>query len=66
MRRVAFFSRRRCWPNCLAGSRAAHGRNMLPDSSNLGWLTTLKEVVLEPMFLLLSGSMCRVFRLGPG
>ena len=51
-------------PAAVAESRAAHGPNMLPDSSNTGWLTTLKEVVLEPMFLLLLAACAVYFALG--
>ena len=51
-------------PAAVVESRAAHGRNMLPDSNNTGWLTTLKEVVLEPMFLLLLAACAVYFALG--
>ena len=37
----------------IAAARAAHGRNVLPDSAPTGLLATLKDVVTEPMFLLL-------------
>ena len=51
-------------PAAVVESRAAHGRNMLPDSNDTGWLTTLKEVVLEPMFLLLLAACAVYFALG--
>ncbi|GAB3639337.1 HAD-IC family P-type ATPase [Hymenobacter arcticus] len=37
----------------VAAARAAHGPNVLPDSAPTGLLATLKDVVTEPMFLLL-------------
>ncbi len=37
----------------VATSRAAHGPNVLPDNAPTGLLATLKDVVTEPMFLLL-------------
>ncbi|MDJ0367788.1 cation-translocating P-type ATPase [Hymenobacter sp. H14-R3] len=37
----------------VAAARAAHGRNVLPDNAPTGLLATLKDVVTEPMFLLL-------------
>ena len=37
----------------VAAARAAHGPNLLATGSGSGLLATLKEVVLEPMFLLL-------------
>ena len=48
----------------VAASRAGHGRNVLLVSSSTGWLTTLKEVVLEPMFLLLLAACAVYFALG--
>lgn len=41
-------------------SRAEYGRNTLPDEGRSGVWTTLKEVVTEPMFLLLLAS-CGVY-----
>ncbi|AII53920.1 cation-translocating P-type ATPase [Hymenobacter sp. APR13] len=37
----------------VAAARRAHGSNTLAASAGAGWLGTLKEVVLEPMFLML-------------
>ena len=48
----------------VAASRAAHGPNLLATSSNSGLLATLKEVVLEPMFLLLLAACAVYFGLG--
>ena len=36
-----------------AAVAAAHGPNVLPDAQGPGLLATLRDVVLEPMFLLL-------------
>ncbi len=44
----------------VAASRSAHGRNALTINSETGWLTTVKEVALEPMFLLLLAA-CAVY-----
>ena len=48
----------------VAASRAAQGSNVLATSSNSGLLATLKEVVLEPMFLLLLAACAVYFGLG--
>ena len=37
----------------VTAARAAHGRNVLPDNTPTGLLATLKDVMTEPMFLLL-------------
>ena len=44
----------------VAASRAAHGANLLVTNSRSGLVVTLKEVVLEPMFLLLLAA-CAVY-----
>ena len=44
----------------VAQSRAAHGRNVLTANAPSQLLTTMKEVVLEPMFLLLLAA-CAVY-----
>ena len=44
----------------VIAARAAHGRNVLPDANSSGLLATLREVVLEPMFLLLLAA-CAVY-----
>jgi len=44
----------------VARSRAEHGANTLPDEDRSGLWTTLKEMVTEPMFLLLLAS-CGVY-----
>ena len=44
----------------VARSRAEHGVNTLPDNARSGLWTTLKEMVTEPMFLLLLAS-CAVY-----
>ena len=48
----------------VAAARAAHGRNVLLATSRIGWLVTLQEVVLEPMFLLLLAACAVYFTLG--
>ena len=50
----------------VAASRAAHGSNLLATSSKSGWASTLKEVVLEPMFLLLLTASAVYIVLGEG
>ena len=44
----------------IAQSRASHGRNILTANAPSQLLTTMKEVVLEPMFLLLLAA-CAVY-----
>ena len=44
--------------------RAAYGRNVLLVNSTAGWLTTIEEVVLESMFLLLLSACAVYFGLG--
>ena len=44
----------------IAQSRATHGRNVLTTNAPSQLLTTMKEVVLEPMFLLLLAA-CAVY-----
>jgi Ca2+-transporting ATPase len=48
----------------VTAARAAHGRNMLPDANNSGLLATLRDVVLEPMFVLLLAACAVYFALG--
>ena len=48
----------------VAASRAAHGPNVLPDANGSGLLATLRDVVLEPMFLLLLAACAVYFSLG--
>ena len=48
----------------VAAARAAHGPNLLATGSGSGLLATLKEVVLEPMFLLLLAACAVYFGLG--
>ena len=48
----------------IAASRAAHDRNVLPAASGSGLLATLRDVVLEPMFLLLLVACAVYFALG--
>ncbi|WBA40367.1 cation-translocating P-type ATPase [Hymenobacter canadensis] len=50
--------------DAVAASRAAHGANQLAAVPGSGWLATLKEVVLEPMFLLLLAACTVYFVLG--
>ncbi|SET36369.1 cation transporting ATPase C-terminal domain-containing protein [Hymenobacter actinosclerus] len=45
---------------CTEAVAAAHGRNVLPASAQSGLLATLRDVVLEPMFLLLLAA-CAVY-----
>ncbi|WP_041951885.1 cation-translocating P-type ATPase [Spirosoma spitsbergense] len=45
-------------------SRADHGRNVLSTKSGMSLLTTVKEVVTEPMFLLLVAACTVYFVLG--
>jgi Ca2+-transporting ATPase len=44
----------------VAAARAAHGRNVLTSTAHSGVLATMREVVLEPMFLLLLAA-CAVY-----
>ena len=44
----------------VLAARAAHGRNVLAEANNSDLLATLREVVLEPMFLLLLAA-CAVY-----
>ena len=48
----------------VAASRAAHGPNVLPDANSSGLLATLRDVVLEPMFVLLLAACAVYFALG--
>ena len=48
----------------VAAARAAHGPNVLPDAQGPGLLATLRDVVLEPMFLLLLAACAVYFALG--
>ena len=48
----------------VAAARAAHGRNMLPEANGSGLLATLRDVVLEPMFVLLLAACAVYFALG--
>ena len=48
----------------VAAARAAHGSNVLTTTNGSGWLNTLREVVLEPMFLLLLAACAVYFSLG--
>ena len=48
----------------VASSRVANGRNVLTAKSGSGLLATLKEVVTEPMFLLLLVACTVYFVLG--
>ena len=50
--------------DAVAASRAAHGRNVLPAAHGSGLLATLRDVVLEPMFLLLLAACAVYFALG--
>ncbi len=50
----------------VAAARAAHGRNILTSNAPSGLLTTLREVVLEPMFLLLLAACAVYIALGEG
>ncbi|MBO0947159.1 cation-translocating P-type ATPase [Fibrella forsythiae] len=46
--------------NAVAQSRVEHGRNVLTVDAGSGLLSTVKEVVLEPMFLLLVAA-CTIY-----
>lgn len=48
----------------VAQSRATHGRNVLVADTRPGLLVTMKEVVVEPMFLLLVAACAIYFGLG--
>ncbi|MBD2716886.1 cation-translocating P-type ATPase [Hymenobacter sp. BT646] len=50
----------------VAASRAAHGRNVLTAAAHSGLLATLREVVTEPMFLLLLAACAVYSALGEG
>ncbi|MDO7852449.1 cation-translocating P-type ATPase [Hymenobacter sp. CA1UV-4] len=48
----------------MARSRAAHGRNVFAVAGRAGWLGTMREVVTEPMFLLLLAACALYFCMG--
>ena len=48
----------------VTGARVAHGRNVLAAASHSGLWATMKEVVTEPMFLLLLVACAVYFALG--
>ena len=50
----------------VAESREKHGRNRLAADAQTGLLSTMKEVVAEPMFLLLLAACAVYFALGRG
>ena len=50
--------------DAVAASRAAHGPNVLTEANGSGLLATLRDVVLEPMFLLLLAACAVYFTLG--
>ncbi len=50
----------------VAAARAAHGRNVLTTNKHTGLLATLREVVTEPMFLLLLAACAVYIALGEG
>ena len=50
----------------VASARAAHGRNVLITDTHSGLLATMREVVTEPMFLLLLAACAVYIALGEG
>jgi Ca2+-transporting ATPase len=50
----------------VATARAAHGRNKLTTKPHSGVLVTMREVVTEPMFLLLLAACTVYIALGEG
>jgi Ca2+-transporting ATPase len=61
---AAFFPTDTLTDAAVAASRAAHGPNLLNTRTGSGLLTTLRDIVTEPMFVLLLAASATYFGLG--